>query len=100
MIYIDQYHNRYFVRKLSINKNKNIYTNNEIRETERFGTINFRYSLFWFINVSVFVIKLQNSSVSFQIDATAGLPRNNVTTRCETYQKVNFTNTPAQTNIK
>lgn len=55
MIYIDQYHNRYFVRKLSINKNKNIYTNNEIRETERVGTINFRYNLFWFINVSVFV---------------------------------------------
>lgn len=55
MIYIDQYHNRFFVRKLSINKNKNIYTNNEIRETERVGTINFRYNLFWFINVSVFV---------------------------------------------
>lgn len=66
MIYIDQYQNRYFVRKLSINKNKNIYTNNEIRETERVGTINFRYSLFWFINVSVFVIKLQNSSVHFK----------------------------------
>lgn len=66
MIYIDQYHNRYFVGKLSINKNKNIYTNNEIRETERVGTINFRYNLFWFVNVSVCVIKLQNSSVHFK----------------------------------
>lgn len=88
MIYIDQYHNRYFVRIVSINKNKNIYTNNEIRETERVGTINFRYNLFWFINVSVFVIKLQNSSVHFKSMLQRGYP------------KVNFTNTPAQTNIK